>query len=112
MSSDSVQSPAIPGFGTSRFAHRPLRHWGERLIEGILFLAAFSAVAITVAIVAILVVESASFFKEVPLSDFLTDTQWTIMFEDKHFGIAPLLAGTLVTTTVALLLAVPANGVR
>ena len=83
------------------------RHFGERIIEAILFLAAFSAVAVTIAIVAILVYESSEFFKHVSLVDFLTDTQWTIMFADKHYGVLPLLAGTLVTTTVALMLAVP-----
>jgi phosphate transport system permease protein len=87
------------------------RHFGERIIEAVLFLAAFSAVAVTVAIVAILVYESSEFFRQVPLVDFLTDTQWTIMFADKHFGVLPLLAGTLVTTTVALLLAVPVGTV-
>jgi len=100
----TAASTAIP---SRRFARRALRHWGERLIEGVLFLAALSAVAVTVAIVAILLYESAAFFEHVPLKDFLTDTQWTIMFADKHFGVLPLLAGTLVTTTVALMLAVP-----
>ena len=96
--------PIDPG---SRFAHSMRRHFGERIIEAILFLAAFSAVAVTIAIVAILVYESSEFFKHVSLVDFLTDTQWTIMFADKHYGVLPLLAGTLVTTTVALMLAVP-----
>jgi phosphate transport system permease protein len=92
---------------SNRFAHNPTRHLGERFVEGVLFLAAFSAVAVTVAIVAILLYESAGFFAHVPLLEFLTDTQWTIMFAEKHYGVLPLLAGTLVTTTVALLLAVP-----
>ena len=96
--------PIDPG---SRFAHSMRRHFGERIIEAILFLAAFSAVAVTIAIVAILVYESSEFFKHVSLVEFLTDTQWTIMFADKHYGVLPLLAGTLVTTTVALMLAVP-----
>jgi len=96
--------PKDPG---NRFAHSIRRHFGERIIEAILFLAAFSAVAVTVAIVAILVYESSEFFKHVSLVEFLTDTQWTIMFADKHYGVLPLLAGTLVTTTVALMLAVP-----
>jgi len=64
-----------------------------------------------VAIVAILLYESAAFFSHVPLIDFLTDTQWTIMFSEKHYGVLPLLAGTLVTTTVGLLLAVPVGTV-
>jgi phosphate transport system permease protein len=100
-----------PDGGVARFSHSATRHLGERLIEAVLFLASFSAVAVTVAIVAILVYESLEFFRQVPLSDFLTDTQWTIMFADKHYGVLPLLAGTLVTTTVALLVAVPVGTV-
>ena len=103
----SAGRPNVPIDPGSRFAHSMRRHFGERIIEAILFLAAFSAVAVTIAIVAILVYESSEFFKHVSLVEFLTDTQWTIMFADKHYGVLPLLAGTLVTTTVALMLAVP-----
>jgi phosphate transport system permease protein len=78
----------------SRFARRPLRHWRERAIEGILFLAAFSAVATTIAIVAILVYESLGFFEHAPLWDFLTDTQWSILFAEKHYGILALISST------------------
>jgi phosphate transport system permease protein len=92
---------------SARFAHRPLRHWRERLIESLLFLAALSAVFITVAIVVILVSESVAFFEHVSIKEFLTDTQWTPLFADAHYGIAPLVAGTLVTSGVALVVAVP-----
>jgi phosphate transport system permease protein len=84
-----------------------LRHWRERAIEGILFLAAFSAVATTIAIVAILVYESLGFFEHAPLWDFLTDTQWSILFAEKHYGILALISSTLVVTGVALLVAAP-----
>jgi phosphate transport system permease protein len=47
------------------------------------------------------------FFAHVSLVEFFTDTQWTVMFDDKHFGIMPLVSGTLVTSAVALLVAVP-----
>ena len=47
------------------------------------------------------------FFSEVSIVDFLTDTQWTPLFSEKHFGILPLLSGTLLTTTIAILVAVP-----
>jgi phosphate transport system permease protein len=57
--------------------------------------------------VAILVYESAGFFAHVSLWDFLTDTQWTPLFSEKHYGILPLVSGTLVTTLVALAIAVP-----
>ncbi|MBX3727399.1 MAG: phosphate ABC transporter permease subunit PstC [Xanthomonadales bacterium] len=79
----------------------------ERLVQAVLFLAAFSAVAITVAIVATLLIESATFFRHVSLWEFLTDTQWTPLFENARYGIAPLVAGTLTTSLVALLVAVP-----
>jgi len=95
----------------SRFAHDATRHLGERVIELMLFAISLSAVGVTIAIVAILLYESLAFFEHVSIVDFLTDTQWTIMFEDKHFGVLPLLAGTLVTSTVALLLAVPVGTV-
>lgn len=91
----------------SRFARRATRHWRERLIEFGLFLAAASSVATTVAIVVILVRESAGFFAQVSIQEFLTDTQWTPLFSDAHYGILPLVSGTLVTSFVALLLAVP-----
>ncbi|MDM7463669.1 MAG: phosphate ABC transporter permease subunit PstC [Tepidimonas taiwanensis] len=79
----------------------------ERLIEGILFLAASSAVAVTVAIVVILLYEAAGFFQHVSIVEFLTNTQWTLMFENPQYGILPLVTGTLVTAGVALLVAVP-----
>jgi phosphate transport system permease protein len=99
----AAQSTSAP----SRFSYHARRHLAERLIQALLFLAAFSAVAVTIAIVVILVYESLGFFRYVSLWDFLTDTQWTPLFSDKHFGILPLVSGTLVTTAVGLLVAVP-----
>jgi phosphate transport system permease protein len=91
----------------SRFAYQARRHLPERIIQAGLFLAALSAVATTIAILAILVYESLTFFERVPLRAFLTDTEWTIMFEVKRYGILPLLSGTLVTSFVALSVAIP-----
>lgn len=79
----------------------------ERLIETGLLAAACSSVAITFAIIFILLKESVLFFAEVPIFDFLTDTQWTPLFDDAHFGIITLIAGTVTTTIVALAVAVP-----
>jgi phosphate transport system permease protein len=69
--------------------------------------AALVAVFTTIAIVVILVYESSFFFKHVSLKDFLTDTMWTPLFEDAHYGIMPLVSGTLTVTGVALLVAIP-----
>lgn len=83
----------------------------ERFIELLLLLAASSSVLITLGIVVTLVYESATFFAHVPLRDFLTDTLWTPLFAAPRFGIMPLVAGTLVTTAVALLVALPVGTV-
>ncbi len=87
------------------FSYR--RNLRERFIEVVLFLMAFASVAITLAIVAMLVKESYAFFQHVSIWDFLTDTQWTPLFDDAHYGILPLVSGTLVSSTVALLVAIP-----
>ncbi len=79
----------------------------ERLIEAVLFAAAAVSVFTTLGIVYILVSESVEFFKQVPILDFLTDTQWTPLFSDPHFGIMVLLSGTAVTSLVALAVAIP-----
>jgi phosphate transport system permease protein len=60
-----------------------------------------------VGIVGILVYESVGFFRHISLLDFLTDTQWTPLFSEPHYGILPLVSGTVVTTAVALGIAVP-----
>lgn len=98
----------MPGSTAPATLRRPQRrHFGEKVIEAGLFLAAFSAVAVTLAIIYILVKESVPFFAHVPLRDFLTDRQWTPLFDDAHFGILPLLAGTMTTTAVAVGVAIP-----
>jgi phosphate transport system permease protein len=79
----------------------------ERIIEFAMFLCALSSVGITVGIVGILLVESWHFFENVSIIDFLTDTQWTVLFENPRYGIMPLVAGTVVTSAVALLVALP-----
>jgi phosphate transport system permease protein len=88
-----------------------LRRVWEEFVKTGLFLAAFSSVLVTVGIVGVLVYESIQFFKEVRIVDFLTDTQWTPLFSDAHYGILPLLSGTIVTTAVAVLVAVPVGTV-
>ena len=92
---------------SSRLAKNINRNIKERVIEFILMLAALSAVLTTFAIVGVLVVESLAFFEYVSVIDFLTDTQWTPLFEDAHYGILPLISGTLTTSAIALAVAIP-----
>jgi phosphate transport system permease protein len=75
----------------------------------ILFLAAALSVFITAAIVYILLYDSILFFREVSIVDFLTDTEWTPVFENPRFGIITLVSGTLLTTLIGLVVAIPAG---
>ena len=79
----------------------------DKAIELVLLMAASVSVFTTLAIVYILVKESLVFFSNVPLWTFLTDTQWTPLFDDAHFGIVVLLSGTLSSSLVALSIAIP-----
>ena len=67
----------------------------------------FVTILTTAGIILILTVETVKFFSEVSIIHFVTDTQWTPLFTEKHYGILPLLSGTLLTTTIAILFAVP-----
>ena len=79
----------------------------EKLIEWLLKSSAVVTILTTVGIIWVLLSESYSFFQEVSLLDFLTDTEWTPLFAIKHFGIMPLIAGTLLTTFIAVSVALP-----
>ena len=101
-----AQAP-LPTVVSERLAKKFSRNLKERAIEALLFGAAFVSVFTTVGIVYILVKESVLFFTHVSMWDFLTDTQWTPLFDDAHFGIMVLLSGTLTSSMVALLVAIP-----
>jgi len=102
--SHAVTSAAAPREDIARAARPRLT---ERGMELLLFFAALFSILITAAIVYVLVSESVPFFREVSVWEFLTDTQWTPLFADKHFGILPLLSGTFCTTAIALAVALP-----
>jgi phosphate transport system permease protein len=97
----------MPSTVSPRLAKRASRHMKELAIEMLLLGAAMVAVFTTAGIVYILFSESWEFFKHVPLKDFLFDTQWTPLFDDAHYGIGVLLSGTLVSSAVALTVAIP-----
>lgn len=84
-----------------------MRKIKELFIERTLLSTALLTVLVTIGIIAVLSVEAINFFKEVSIWDFLTDTQWTPLFTEKHFGILPLLSGTLLTSFIAISFAVP-----
>ncbi len=90
-----------------RLAKNFRRNIEERLIEFGLLCSGLVAIFITLAIVYVLVSEAIPFFQHVSIIDFLTDTVWTPNYSIKHYGILPLISGTLTTTGIALIVAVP-----
>jgi len=106
MATQAMQAPAQLTI-SPRLAKNIRRNVKERIIELTLMMAALVAVATTFAIVGVLLYESLSFFKTVSVIEFFTDTQWTPLFEDAHYGIMPLVSGTLTTSAIALAVAVP-----
>jgi len=79
----------------------------EALIHLGLFVCAIISVFTTVAIVVTLVVETLSFFKEVSVKEFLLGDKWTPLLDPQHFGILPLLSGTLLVTAISGIVAIP-----
>jgi phosphate transport system permease protein len=96
----------VPRTSASTFAGRatPAR---ERVIELALLGSGVISIVTTAAIIAVLLVETVGFFREVSPAQFLGDTQWTPLFAQKHFGIWPLLGGTLLTSAIAVGVALP-----
>jgi phosphate transport system permease protein len=79
----------------------------EKIIEKLLQFSAAISIFTTLGILYVLISESIDFFKEVSIVEFLTETQWTPLFSDKHYGILALLSGTLLTSFIAIVVAVP-----
>ncbi|MHC4197639.1 MAG: phosphate ABC transporter permease subunit PstC [Planctomycetota bacterium] len=87
------------------------RKGGSRAKEAAIH-AAFLACAVvsiltTLGFLGILIYETVGFFREVSFMQFFGDTRWTPLFVSKHFGIWPLLAGTLLVTLIAMIVALP-----
>ncbi|MEW5706997.1 MAG: phosphate ABC transporter permease subunit PstC [Actinomycetota bacterium] len=83
------------------------RNIKERTIYLLLFGSVALTLLTTVGIILSLATETFSFFQEVSIVDFLTDTRWTPLFSDKHFGILPLIAGSTLILVGASIVALP-----
>ncbi len=91
------------GLASTSGARRPL----EAVIEWSLLASGSLSILVTISIVGVLLFETIEFFGEVPLRDYLFDTEWTPLFADAHFGVWPLVAGTALTAAIAMTVAVP-----
>jgi phosphate transport system permease protein len=79
----------------------------EFLIEWALLFCALLSIATTVGIIVVLAVETFAFLREVPLTDFLFGTEWTPLFATPSFGVLPLVAGTILVSAIAMIVAMP-----
>jgi phosphate transport system permease protein len=93
--------------GRHTLAITRMRRWQERGIRGVLFACGAVSILTTAGIVLVLVWESTGFFREVSAWEFLTGTQWTPLFKPQHFGVLPLVAGSLLVAVGASLIALP-----
>jgi len=94
------------GLTPSRFRGKAKRP-SERLVELLLVASGLVSIVTTAGILYVLAAETAAFFSEVSVWEFLTGTEWTPLFVDKHFGILPLVCGTLLTSGIAIGVALP-----
>ena len=79
----------------------------ESVIEKALLLCALASILTTIGIVLVLIFETFSFFEEVPILEFLTGTTWAPMYQPQHFGVLPLINGTLMIAVGAAVIAIP-----
>jgi len=91
----------------SRLTARRGRRIKEGLIGGALFACAATSTLVTVGVVLVLLRETLAFFSEVSVLEFVTGTRWEPMFQEQHFGVLPLLAGSLLVAGGAGLIALP-----
>ncbi|MBI4267796.1 MAG: phosphate ABC transporter permease subunit PstC [Chloroflexi bacterium] len=79
----------------------------ERAIYWLLVICALVSILTTIGIVIMLVAQAAGFFSKVSILEFFTETRWTPLFQPQHFGVLPLVGGTLLTAGIAVLVALP-----
>jgi len=86
---------------------RRARRWKEELIRLALLSCALLSVLTTLGIVVVLLNESIGFFRHVSPWEFLTGTTWTPLLEPRHFGVLPLVCGSLMVMVGAAVVAIP-----
>ena len=109
MAQELANSRTSPGSypGRTSLGRNARRDSREAIVRGTLFVAALISILTTLGIIITLGVEALEFFKEVSLGQFFLDTQWTPLFSDQRFGIWALISATILTSIIALVIAVP-----
>ena len=102
----SQRSPATTRPGRAAGQRQRTKRF-EFLIEWTLFLCALLSIGTTAGIIIVLAVETFAFLREVPVTEFLFGTEWTPLFATPRFGVLPLVAGTMLVSTIAMIVALP-----
>ena len=88
----------------------------EQVIQGLLFCCALLSILTTVSIVYVLISEAlvaippnTAFFQDVGIVEFFTETRWTPQYADEqqHYGILPLVCGTVLITGISAMIGLP-----
>ena len=79
----------------------------EWIVERVLLLCALLSVLTTAGIIGVLALETFEFLRVVPVLDFLTGTEWTPLFSNQKFGVLPLIVGTMLVSSIAMVVALP-----
>ena len=106
--SEAAALDAGPGStGPARLGHDRTRELKETAIGWLLFACAGVSTLVTAGIVFVLLRETLTFFAQVSPIEYLTGTEWTPQFQEKHFGVLPLMAGSVLIAAGAAIVAVP-----
>ena len=95
----SAGPPPGAGLPAAKVDLRAKSRPGEAVIKALLVLSALLSIAISFGIVIALIRPVIDFFQEIPFGDFFAT--------DGDFAVLPLVAGTLMVTVIALIVAVP-----
>jgi phosphate transport system permease protein len=83
------------------------RRSGDKAVKGLLAVCTLVSVATTIGIVVALLLPAIEFFREISIVDFFTGKEWAPLFEPAHFGVLPLVAGTVSVTLWACIVCIP-----
>ncbi len=92
---------------SSRVDLRPRARPKERAIRVALAACGLLSVATTIGIVVTLGAQALSFFREVPISQFLTGSEWSALISPKEYGVLPLVTGTLMVVVLSAIVGIP-----
>ncbi len=103
-----MDSTTLTAAGSTEFSlQRSSPRYGEKAIKVVLVACAAVSILTTLGILWALFIPAFQFFQTVPVTDFLFGTEWSPLFADPEFGVLPLVAGTLIITGIACLVALP-----